>query len=540
MPSPPIIIIGAGIGGLSAAVRLAVQGHQVVIYEQHEQVGGKMGEVAAGGFRWDTGPSVITMRPVLEALFATAGRRLDDYLTLQPVEPLTRYFYRDGMVLDATRDLPRMLAQIESFAPQDVEGYLNFLAYAARIHRITGPVFIYDRPPTLGSFGRVPFADWFRIDGLRTMNRAIERFVRSPHLRQMLGRFATYVGASPYLAPATLNVIAHVELNGGVWYPAGGVYAIARALEKLARELGVEIVLGMKVERVEVGKRGTKKGQRATGIGQRAAGSGRRASGGKELDLAREGWDQGGRGAGGWRCRGVWVDEAFREAAAVIANVDVSTVYEKLLPEYRQIVKKKGRLQRLEPSCSGFILLLGVEGTHPQLAHHNIFFAPDYPAEFEAIFGRGVMPAEPTIYVSITAKSDPDHAPPGCENWFVLVNAPPLGPAWDWEKEADRVERRILELLARQGIDIREKIRVRRRLTPADLERLTGAQRGALYGSSSNSRWAAFQRPSNRSKEVPGLYFCGGTTHPGGGVPMVMLSGKVAVEMLLADFRKSG
>ncbi|MDJ0753147.1 MAG: phytoene desaturase family protein [Ardenticatenaceae bacterium] len=484
-----VVIIGAGIGGMSAAIRLAAAGRSVTILEQNERVGGKMGQIMRDGYRWDTGPSVITMRHVFEDLFAAAGRKLDDYLTLEPLEPLTRYFYQDGTILDASADLPTMLSQIEALNPNDVEGYLAYLAYAARIHRITGPVFIYDQPPTPSSFLRVPFPDWFKVDGLRKMSTAIDNFVQAPQLRQLLGRFATYTGASPYLAPATLNVIAHVELNGGVWYPRGGVYAVAKAYERLAGELGVEIRTNQPVEKIVV-------------------------------DANR-------------RIKGVEAAGELIPAAAVIANVDVATVYQKLLPQTPAIQKKAQKLVQMESSCSGFILLYGVEGTHQALAHHNIFFSKDYPAEFESIFKDGQMPGDPTIYAAITSKSDPDHAPQGCENWFILVNAPPLGANWDWDAEGDRYEAHILDLLAARGFDLRDKIRVRQRLTPHDLEGMTGAARGALYGTSSNSMWAAFRRPHNRSAEIEGLYFCGGTTHPGGGVPMVTLSGKVAAELII-------
>jgi phytoene desaturase len=193
MPDP-IFVIGAGIGGLSAAVRLATAGRQVVILEGTRQLGGKMGEIRAGGYRWDTGPSVITLRHVLDDLFAVAGRDMADYLNLRPVEPLTRYFYPDGTVLDLSRDLAHTLAQIQEIKARDVEGYLKFLAYAARLYRITSPVFIYDQPPRLSSLLQVSPLDAMRIDGFRTMSQAINRFVRSPHLRQLLGRFATYVG----------------------------------------------------------------------------------------------------------------------------------------------------------------------------------------------------------------------------------------------------------------------------------------------------------------------------------------------------------
>jgi phytoene desaturase len=487
---PGYVIIGAGIGGLSAAIRLAAAGRQVVVVEQNESPGGKMGEVRAGGYRWDSGPSVLTMRHVFEELFAAAGRDIANYVTLQAVEPLTRYFYPDGSTLDLSRELARTLAQIRDIEERDVEGYLGFLAYAARLHRIVGPVFIYDEPPRLSSLFKVSPRDTLRVDGLRTMSQAINGFVRSAQLRQLLGRFATYVGASPYQAPATLNVIAHVELNQGVWYPQGGMYRIAEALARLAEELGVEIRTGCTARAIEV----------------------------------EEG-----------RVRGVTLDDgSFLPARAVVANVDVATLYEKLLPGSAVSPRRLEGLRRAEPSCSGFILLLGVQGNHPELAHHNIFFSPDYRREFKEIFEEGIPPSQPTIYLAITSKATPDDAPPGCENWFVLVNAPALG-RWDWETQAASYGDLVLAQLAARGFDVRGRIEVKQTLTPFDLERMTGARRGALYGASSNNRWAAFRRPHNRAPDVEGLYFAGGTTHPGGGVPMVTLSGKVASQLLLQD-----
>lgn len=489
----PILIIGAGIGGLSAAIRLAAAGRRVIVLEQNAQPGGKMGEIRAAGFRWDTGPSVITMRPVFEALFREAGRRLEDYLDFLPLDPITRYFYPDGTRIDATRDLAHMAAQIEALAPRDLEGYLAYLAYAARIHRITGPVFIYNEPPSLISLlARTPPHEWPAVDPLRRMQGAIDSFVESPYLRQLLGRFATYVGASPFDAPATLNVIAHVEMTGGAWYPRGGIYAIARACARLAEELGVEIRTEERVTRILI---------------------------------------EGGHAAGVETAQGERI-----AANAVIANLDVQTAYEQLLPDLPAAGREAARLGRIEPSCSGFVLLLGVGGESAELAHHNIFFSRNYRAEFDAIFRRGLPPTEPTIYAAITSKTDPDHALAGHENWFVLVNAPALDSRFDWSQQAEPYAASILNVLAkRDGIDLRDRIVYQQIITPIDIAAMTGSHRGALYGTGSNSRFAAFQRPHNRSALLPGLYFAGGTAHPGGGVPMVTLSGAVAARMVIAD-----
>jgi phytoene desaturase len=484
MQESAIIIIGAGIGGLSAAIRLAAAGQEVLIFEQNVEPGGKMSHLQAEGFTWDRGPSVITMRHVFDDLFKSASRRLEDYLTLEAVDPLTRYFYPDGSVFDATRDLPRMLTQIQAIEPRDVEGYLNFLAYATRLHRITGPVFIYDQPPTWRSFLRVPFQDWLRVDGLRSMDAAIQSYLRNPKLRQFLGRFATYVGASPYLAPATLNVIAHVELNQGVWYPRGGIYQIALALSNLASELGVQIRYQSRVARI-LGENGQVQGVELS-TGERV------------------------------------------QAKQVISNLDATSTHQYLLGQTEST-------QKVEVSGSGFILLLGVARQHPELAHHNIFFSADYAREFQQIFAQGVPADDPTIYVAITAKTDYYHAPQGSENWFVLVNAPPLGPHYDWSAQADAYQELLLDRLSERGYDLRPVLRYQAMITPRDLQHETGGWLGALYGASSNNRWAAFRRHHNRHKRLRGLYFVGGSTHPGGGVPMVMLSGKVAAEMVFAD-----
>jgi phytoene desaturase len=491
---PRAIVIGGGIGGLTTAIRLAVAGWQVAVFEKNPAVGGKMSELRRDGFRWDTGPSVITMRHVFEELFADAGRRLEDYLTLLPIDPLTRYFYPDGIVLDATSDPVKMAQQIVEIDPQDITGYQNYLRYASEIYRVTSPVFIYDRPPSVRSFSKVPVRDWLKADPLRLMQRAIEGYVKSPQLRQLLGRFATYVGGSPYRAPATLNLIAYLEMVEGVWYPQDGVYAIAQALQRLAEELGVIIYTNTSVQQILI------RDNRAAGV---------RLKDGSEF-----------------------------HAEAVIANVDVTTLYERLLPKAPRIQKRLRQLKGFEPSCSGFVMMLGVQGKHERLAHHNILFSADYRREFVEIFEQDVPPTEPTIYIAITSKTDPTHAPSGCENWFLLVNAPALSADFDWTTQRQPYRELILDRIAEFGFDIRDRIISETIWTPTELQQQSAAYRGALYGPSANSQWTAFRRPHNRCPDMRGLYFAGGTTHPGGGVPMVMLSGKVVSALVLEDHKK--
>ena len=484
------IVVGGGPGGLSAAIHLAASGRQVLLLEKNRTLGGKMSQVQASGYRWDTGPTVITLKHVFADLFAAAGRNVEDYLTLVPIDPLTRYFYPDGTALDVRVSLAETLRNIKELEPRDVEGYLGFLAYAAQMYRITAPIAILNNPPRLWDILRLPLQDVLRVDAARTMYGAIRSHVHSPHLRQLLSRFATYLGADPYHARAYLNVIAHVELTAGLWYPRGGTYAITTAYRQLAKELGVDIRTGVRVKRILTENR------RVSGV---------EVSGGPPLP-----------------------------ADAVVADVDPTTVYHDLLPEM-QASRRLKQWMRRPFSCSGFVMFLGVQGKHPQLAHHNIFFSSDYRSEFKAMFSRGVPSREPTIYVAITSKTDPDHAPPDGENWYVMANTPPMSTDWDWTTEAASYRDRILERLADLGLDVRKQIRAEQILHPLEIQQRTGAWRGSLYGHSFNDWLASFRRPHNRCPDLEGLYFCGGATHPGGGVPLATMSGQVAAHMLLSD-----
>lgn len=490
---PQVVVIGAGLGGLSAAIGLAAKGWRVTVVEQLDRPGGKMGEVRADGFRWDTGPSVITMRPVIEQLFRDAGRDLNDYVDLQQIQPITRYFWRDGTVLDAVTDQDEMAASIERvFGRREADAYRRFMRYVARLHGIIGEPFLYRAKPRARDLVQMPLADVFRIDALRTMNQAIRSYFRAPHLNQLFGRFATYNGSSPYDAPATLNVIAHVEMAEGAWYPRGGVFKLAQAYERLAAELGVDLRYSCRAEEITV------EADRATGV--------RLAQG------------------------------AHLRADAVINNVDYTHAQATLIPKAQRTAGRE-----LEPSCSGFILLLGAVGRHEKLAHHNILFTNNYPAEFDDIFRLRRAPIDPTLYLCITSKTDPEHAPAGHENWFVMVNAPYLDGRYNWAIEEARYRRHIIGLLA-ANIDrisrlsnARDLFVTQRTMTPHNLQTLYGGNRGAIYGYSSNSKTAAFLRPSNRDSRVRGLYHASGSAHPGGGVPLVTLSGRAAAACAHAD-----
>jgi phytoene desaturase len=518
-----ILIIGAGIGGLSAAIRLAAKGHSVQILEQQHRIGGKLNQISMQGFTFDTGPSLITMPYVLHDLFQCTQRRLEDYLNLVPLDITCRYFYRDGLVLNTWRDRQRLIGEFNRLNPADGEALWRFLSYAEKIFQAAADPFLYHSLGSpfdvMGTFMRyvlrghpsTPYDEAMSVVGTSTMltrlravlaalspatlDSTVRHYFTDEHLRQLFDRYATYNGSSPYQVAAVYSIIPYVELASGGWYLQGGIYTLAQALEKLAQELGVGIQTDCHVQRI----------------------------------LVEHG-----------EARGVVLEDGrIVRSDVVIANSDVVTTHRELLSPAVRSERLVRRLERLEPSCSGFVLMLGVDKQYTELAHHNIFFSEDYRAEFDDLFVRHVPQRDPTIYICASSRSDPSQAPAGHENLFVLVNAPYLTKASDWQRDAPAYRERVLDVLAdytQAGLgDLRHHIVCEAMLTPEDFQKKYGANQGSIYGLSSNQRMAPFTRPGNRSQEIRNLYFVGGSTHPGGGVPLVMLSGKIVAELVEND-----
>ncbi len=494
----PAIVVGAGLGGLATAIHLASQGQRVLIFEKNERIGGKLNLVQANGYTFDTGPSLLTMPWVIRDLFAAAGRNMADYLDLISIEPTCRYLWPDGTQFNAWQQLPSLVQEVARLHPPDVAGMFRFLAHSARIYDAVADTFLL-RP--FDGIRDLITLDLLRlgphIDALRNVDTAVGSFFRSPYLRQVFNRYATYNGSSPYLSPATFNVIAYIEFAEGGWYVRGGMYELGRALARLAQDLGVEIHTNAPVSEVLLER------HRAIGV---------RLSSGECLD-----------------------------AALVVVNADPRYAYAglpgspSLLPKQPHIAR---RLARLEPSCSGFVIFLGIDRNYEQLAHHNIFFSQDYRREFAAIFQKGVPPADPTVYVCATCRSDPQHTPPGHMNLFILVNAPALNQRVNWAREAAAYSDTVLRKLERMGLtNLRQHITYHQIMTPADIQTRYNAAGGAIYGLASNNPFAAFLRPPLRAPGINRLYFVGGGTHPGGGIPLVLLSGKAVAERIAHDTR---
>jgi len=483
-----VIVVGGGLAGLSSAIRLARMGCEVQLFEKNASLGGKMNERYLGSYHFDTGPSLLTMPFLIDELFAFAGFERSELLSFQPVDPICRYFYPDGSQLDTSADLTAMVKNIDAFSPGEGRGYRGFLEYAGRIYDRTVDTFLFNpihEPSKMLDRKNLPtLLNILQLDPFRTVHQGVSRFFNDQRLRQLFDRYATYNGSSPFQAPATLNIIPYVEYGLGGYYIRGGMYRLVEAMVKVAERIGVRMYLGANVEKI------THSRDRVTGI----------------------------------RVNGV-----HHPADYVVANSDVVTTFAKLINGYPA---REKQLRALEPSSSGMVFFWGVREQYPALAHHNIFFSENYREEFHQIFNEKSTPDDPTIYIAITSKTDPVHAPQNGENWFVLLNMPYLTGRHDWTEEVRKMRKTVLDKLAKFGFDMNEKILHEQVITPIDFSEDYGSNRGSIYGISSNSKMAAFNRPANRNRQIQGLYFAGGSAHPGGGIPLVLLSGKLAAELI--------
>ncbi len=488
-----VVIIGGGVGGLACGIRLRCLGYAVTIFEKNEVVGGKLASRTTDGGYVDLGPTLLTMLPVFEDLFEVAGADLHKELDLRPIDPSCRYHWSDGTVFNTWESRGDLLEEASRVFPDDVEGLTTFLDDVSRLYNATEEIFL-KRPfrglrelftlenlklgPLLGSLGFTS-----------TMARTLERRFSDPKLIQLLGRFATYNGSSPYRAPATLNLIAHVELTLGAYYPRGGMRELAHALQRLAEGVGVRIETSAEVERVVRGK------------------SDRSVS-------------------------AVIVHGEEHPCDLMISNVDALWTWRHLLAPSGLPIPK--RIESAERSCSGFLMTGSVskpDRFEQSEAHHQIYFSDDYQTEFREIFEEDRLATDMTIYRSIPSVTDPDLATGERRGCYLLVNAPQGIEIPRAEEYAGRVLQRL------QAFGITQEMSEIEIMTPESIEKSYGSIGGAIYGSSSNSIFSAFLRPTNQVPGLDNVYMVGGSVHPGGGLPLVALSGAIVAQQIEERYR---
>jgi phytoene desaturase len=479
-------VIGAGIGGIASAIRLALKGYETHLFEKNGEVGGKIGELRINGCRFDTGPSLFTLPELVDELFTLAGENPRDHFSYISLESSCRYFWDDGTLLNAWTDRNMFAAEAEMVTGEPKENVIAFLDECAELYDLTAGIFIFSPFYQLDNFRKpesLNVARNFRkLNAFSTMHGVISRRFRNAKLIQLFDRYATYNGSSPYKAPGTLNVIAHLEHNQGAFFPAHGMREIVTALEGLASRCGVTVHAGEEV-----------------------------------LSVEREGKD----------VRGVETAAGFMPASVVVTDVDVIPFYRKMMREESQARKQ----ERQERSTSALIFYWAMNRRFDELDLHNIFFSSDYPAEFRAL-GKGVVTTDPTVYLFASSRAVPSDAPEGMDNWFVMINVP-YDRGQDWSKVVSEARGNIIRKLSnRLGYNIEDEIGAERVLDPPLIEKLTDSSRGALYGSSSNSRFAAFRRHPNVKGKYGNLWFVGGSVHPGGGIPLCLASAKIACDMI--------
>jgi phytoene desaturase len=484
-----IIVIGSGVGGLGAAIRLASNGFDVEIFEKNSYAGGKIGEMQFDGYRFDTGPSVFTMPDLVEDLLMNEETAKFSYNQL---EASCKYFYEDGTELIAYSDIEEFIKEIENKTNEKPDNIRAFLQKSKTIYDVTADVFlfnsIHDKKNLIRSSSLKALLNFGKIDAFSTMHESNAKRFNDDRIIQLFDRYATYNGSNPYQVPATLNIIPHLEHNLGTYFPEGGIYKIIKALKNKAEKEGVDFHFNTKVDEVVTLKQKV--------IGVRTGGT-------------------------------------LHEADYVISNTDINYFYKHLLKDHKLLTKTL----KPEKSSSALIFYWGVRGNFPQLKLHNILFSADYPAEFDHLFTKKTIFEDPTVYIFISSKVISSDAPEGKENWYVMINAPEsTGQDWDQlrKKAREYITRKIKRML---GIDIEKHIEAEQVNDPVSIETQTSSYHGSLYGNSSNSKFAAFNRHPNYSKKYEGLYFTGGSVHPGGGIPLALSSAKIVSDYILTKHK---
>ena len=485
--SKTAVIIGSGIAGIASAIRLAQKGLAVTVFEANNYPGGKLTELHIGAYRFDAGPSLFTLPEEVEKLFELCGEKASEHFQYDKLKSTCTYFFPDGTKLTAWSDHSQLKNEFEKILNEPSENIERALRKSAFLYDELSPLFMHKSLHKSSTWlGKSAFKAYSKIAGFdfnTTMHKANEKRFINPKTVQLFDRYATYNGSDPYQTPATLNIIPHLEFGIGAYFPKKGMHAITESLYELAKRQGVSFKFNTPVSKIVV----------------------------------EEG-----------KAKGVITTNGFFKADYVISNMDVTGTYDRLL----QGQKKPKKILQQPRSSSALIFYWGIKKEFKELDLHNIFFSSDYQAEFKAIFKEKTIYQDPTVYLNITSTQKPNDAPEGCQNWFTMVNVP-NNEGQDWDQLILEVKSNILHKLSQVlGEDIAPLIEIEEVLDPRLIESKTSSYRGALYGNSSNNKFSAFLRHSNFSKQIKQLYLVGGSVHPGGGIPLSLLSAKIMTDSL--------
>ena len=495
-----VAVIGSGIGGLAAAATLAARGYAVEVFEKNKWLGGKAAEIHEDGFRFDMGPTILIRPSVLRRIFAEAGRKLEDDLDMVRLDPQWRCFFDDGLVLDLKDNIAAMAHSLDELKPGMGDGFTQFHQLSEQLHTISNKFFFWrpvgsmmDTLDLKGAFSIAVLRDVMKMRLGKTVAGTIREYIPDERVAQMLDHYTQYVGSSPDASPAILCAIGHMQSEEGIWYPKGGTRAVPEALVKLGRELGVAYHASTEVTRIAI------EDGRAVGV--------------------------------------VTADGATQRFDAVVSNEDAVRTYRELIGS--KVAERFDKERSYEPACSGVVLYLGLKKRYEHLAHHCFVFSRDPHEEFRHIYKLGEPAPDPTCYLASTTRTEAATAPEGGDALYVLVHTPYLRPGHDWEAMFPKYRQVILEKLKRTAgmPDLEERIVFERHLTPVDIHKRYKVQNGAIYGLASHGKWNGAFKPSNRRRDVDGLFLAGGAAHPGPGMPMVMMSGWIAADALDQRYR---
>ena len=490
-----VAVIGAGLGGISAAISLATEGYSVDLFEKNPQIGGKLNVMKTAGYSFDLGPSILILPHIFQRLFTRAGKRMEDYVAIEELKPHWRNFFEDGTVLDLHPDARIMERELAKLSPEASDGFFAYLDYSRRLWKFSEEAYFTRGADRLRDVikGYCPLELLRRADPFHTMAQGVNRRVKDPHLRTILGFFIKYVGSSAKDAPAIYNLMAYSQFGYGLWYVTGGMYNLALGLGRLLQDVGVRLHLNAEV----------------TGI---------KTQGGKAVGVTLNGGGD-------------------VPADIVVSNMEVIPAYKRLLREQGPMLPRYEK--KFEPSCSGLVLHIGLDRQYPQLAHHNFVFARDQALHYEMVYRRKQLPDDPTIYLVAPTRTDKTLAPPGHEILKLLPHIPHIQDTPVPRAAYEALKEKLYLKLERIGLEnLRQHIVFEDMLVPEDLQRMYYSNRGSIYGVVADWRKNLGFRAPKRSELYKNLYFVGGSVNPGGGMPMVVYSGQMVRDMVVQDHER--